>query len=215
MAHERPFIPAASYDWLLPLYDPVQWLLGGDAAREDLMTQAALRPGQRVLDIGCGTGSLAVQIKRRYPDIDIVGLDPDPKALARAKRKAERAAVSVRLDQGFADHLPYPDASFDRVFSSFMLHHLDRDTKRHTLREAWRVLKPGGSLHVLDFGGAASRTDGLLARLLHSVGHLHDNFEGRLPELMREAGFADAAEIADRASLFGRIAYYRASGPPA
>lgn len=95
-------------------------LLGGDAARALLVEQAAIRPGQRVLDVGCGTGSLLVQLKRRYADVEAVGLDPDPRALARARRKGLRAGFSFQLDQGFADELPYADASFDRVVSSFM-----------------------------------------------------------------------------------------------
>jgi ubiquinone/menaquinone biosynthesis C-methylase UbiE len=113
----KTYLPAAGRDWLLPLYDPFVKLFGGDTARRKLLDQATVRPGHHVLDIGCGTGTFATLIKGLYPDVDVVGLDPDPKALARAKRKAERAAVSIRLDQGFSDELPYPEASFDRVFS--------------------------------------------------------------------------------------------------
>ena len=112
----RTYLPAAGKDWLLPLYDPVVKLLGGEAARKALLEQASLRPGQRVLDVGCGTGTLAMMVKRHYPEVDSVGLDPDPKALARAARKAKRAGLSVQFDQGFADQLPYAKASFDRVF---------------------------------------------------------------------------------------------------
>src|SRR5438270_8100613 len=118
----RTYLPAAGHDWLLPLYDPIVKLLGGDAARRALLEQACIRPGQRILDIGCGTGSLVVLIKRQHPDVDVVGLDPDPKALARGRHKAARASVSIQFDQGFADALPYTDAAFDRVFSSFMFH---------------------------------------------------------------------------------------------
>jgi ubiquinone/menaquinone biosynthesis C-methylase UbiE len=207
---ERTFIPAAGRDWLLPFYDPFQWLLGGDAARRELVAQAALQPGHRVLDIGCGTGSLVVLVKRLHPEAEAVGLDPDPKALARARRKAERAGIAARFDQGFSDALPYPDASLDRVFSSFMLHHLDAGVKRKTLAETRRVLRPGGSLHLLDFGGSQARPDGLLARLLHAADDLRDNFEGRIPALMGEAGFGEAAEAWHRTTLLGRITSYRA-----
>ena len=211
--HHRRYVPAAGHDWLLPLYDPVQRLLGGDAARRELVEQAEIRPGYRILDIGCGTGSLAVLISRLHPDTEVIGLDPDPKALARAKRKARRAAAAARFDRTFSDELPYQPASFDRVFSSFMFHHLGSDEKRSTLKEVRRVLKANGSLHVVDFGGTEARSDGLLAHLLHSADHMRDNFEGRLLALMREAGFADSSEIAHRATLFGRIAYYHASVP--
>jgi ubiquinone/menaquinone biosynthesis C-methylase UbiE len=213
--HHRHYIPAAGHDWLLPLYDPLQKLLGTDRARRELIAQASLRPHQVVLDIGCGTGTLVVLIKSLHPDIEVVGLDPDPKALARARRKAGRASLSVRFDQGFSNEMPYPDRTFDRVFSSFMFHHLDRSEKAKTLTEVRRVLKPGGSLHLLDFGGGEARGgDRLLARVFHAPDGMRDNFEGRVAALMAEAGFTQPTETAaSRATLIGRVAYYSASVP--
>src|SRR5438034_972717 len=180
MGSSRTYLPAAGHDWSLPLYDPIVKLLGGDAARRALLEQAALRPGQRVLDVGCGTGTLATLIKRLHPGVEVVGLDPDPKALARARRKAERAAVSIQFDQGFSEELPYGAASFDRAFSSLMFHHLAPETKEKTLREVRRVLKPGSSLHIVDLAGPESHPRGFLARLFHSRERLRDNFEGRI-----------------------------------
>jgi len=209
---ERSFVPAAGHDWFLPLYDPIKRLMGGDAALRQLIEQADLQPGQRVVDIGCGTGDLIALIKERHPGVEVTGLDPDAKALARARRKLERAGVSAQLDQGFSDELPYPDASLDCVFSSFMFHHLGRDEKAKTLAEIRRVLKPAGRLHLLDFGGSPNgHRHGIIARLLHSGEHMNDNLEGRIPTLMGEAGLGDAGEIAHRGTIFGRIAYYRAS----
>ncbi len=209
--HSRRFIPAAGLDWLLPLYDPMQRLFGTERARLALVEQAAIADGHRVLDLGCGTGSLSLAIARSRPGAKVTGLDPDAKALARAERKAAREGLSVRFDRGFGDALPYPDASFDRVVSSLMLHHLTSDEKRKTLAEVRRVLVPGGELHVLDFGGEHERADGFIARWLHHADHLRDNFGGRLAVLMKEAGFAQAAEVGHRAMLFGRLAYYRAA----
>lgn len=206
----RRFIPAAGRDWLLPLYDPFQRLFGGDAAREMLVSQASIASGHRVLDIGCGTGSLSLAIARRHPGAVVTGLDPDPNALARAERKAEREGLKVRFERGFADALPHPPGSFDRVVCSLMLHHLKSDEKRRTLAEVLRVLAPGGQLHALDFGSEEGHSGGLLARWFHPPEHLHDNLEGRLPALMRAVGFAEAGEVGHRATLFGRLAYYRA-----
>lgn len=205
----RRFLPAAGHDWLLPLYDPMHRLFGGLAAMDQLVDQAALVAGQRALDIGCGTGTLAIRVCTRQPDIDMVGLDPDPKALARARAKAARAGVSVTWQQGFADALPFPDASFDRVFSSFMFHHLDAEVKRGALRQVARVLRPGGSLHLLDFGGSRDHSHGLLGRLLHRSEHLRDNLEGRIPVLFEEAGLQDAHLLDQRRTIFGGIAWYR------
>ena len=210
MESSRTYLPAAGHDWLLPLYDPIVKLLGGDAARKALLDQAVVLPDHRVLEIGCGTGTLAIQIKKLHPQVEVIGLDPDPKALARARRKAARAAVSIQFDTGFAGELPYPDASFHRVFSSFMFHHLPADEKRKTLSEVRRVLRPGGELHMLDFEGPEDGAHSFLAHLLHSNERLKDNSQATVLGLIRHAGFADAQKVGRRTMLFGVAAYYRA-----
>jgi ubiquinone/menaquinone biosynthesis C-methylase UbiE len=210
----RTYIPAAGHDWALPLYDPIVTLLGGDRARRALLDQASIQTGHRILDIGCGTGALVTLIKSLHPDVDVVGLDPDPKALTRARRKAERMSVPIQFDQGFSDELPYSDSSFDRVFSSFMLHHLQAGEKERTLREVRRVLKPGGSLHLLDFGGPESGQKGVLARLFHTSHSLKDNSDLRIIELMSQAGLANSEVVRHGVMLFGKIAYYQASAIP-
>jgi len=209
-ASQRTYLPAAGRDSLLPLYDLMTRLMGADQARRGLLDQAQIRPGHRILDIGCGTGSLSIQLKRLYPETNVVGLDPDPKALARASRKAERAAVSIQFDLGFGDELPYPEASFDRVLSSLMFHHVPTDEKGKTVRAIRRVLKPGGELHMLDFEGPEKGAHGMLSRLLHSSQRLKDNSESRVLHFMTEAGFAEPRKVGHRAMFFGHIAYYRA-----
>ena len=210
---ERTYLPAAGFDWALPFYDSFTWVIGGDAARRALIEQAALEAGQEVLDLGCGTGTLVVLVKRLHPDVVVTGLDPDPRALERAERKAARAGLMVRFDRGFSDELPYPEASFDRVFSSFMFHHLEAESKAKTFAEVRRVLRPGGSLHLVDFGGHRPGSSGFLAHLLHSTDRLKDNFEERIPALMSQAGLRDVGEVGRRSMAFGLmpIAYYHAS----
>jgi len=208
---QKPYLPAMGRDRLLPLYDPLQRLLGMGSVHRQLIDQALIQPDQRILEIGCGTGNLAILIKRLHSGAEVIGIDPDPKALARAQRKARREALSVQLDRGFAEELPYPDASFDRVLSALMFHHLGLEEKEKTLDEAQRVLKPGGSLHLLDFGEAKGRPDGFIARLQHRTERLRDNFGDRIPTRMREAGFTDPTEVAHRVTIFGRVAYYRAT----
>jgi len=205
---ERTYIPAAGYDWLLPLYDGLAKLTGSEAAHRQLVDRAEVEPNHCVLDIGCGTGNLTLLIKRLHPHAEVVGLDPDPKALARARRKAEERGFAVRLDRGFSDEMPYAEASFDRVFSAFMLHHLTLDEKAKTLREARRVLRSGGAFYALDFGGPG-HANGIIAHLLR---HAHLGDQHRIPALMREAGFAEVTELAPRATILGRVSYWRASG---
>jgi ubiquinone/menaquinone biosynthesis C-methylase UbiE len=211
----RHYIPAAGTHWRLPFYDLLARLLGADAARRPLAEQAALGPGDRALEIGCGTGSLLVLLKRMQPDADVVGLDPDPAALAIARRKAGRAGVSLRLDEGFADALPYPDGSFDRVLSCFMFHHLSREVKEAALREARRVLEPGGRFHMMDFAGPGNAHRGFLARHIHADRALRDNDEDRILSFLRDAGFETPTILARRTSHGGSVAYYQASAPAA
>lgn len=209
---DRPYLPAAGHDWALPLYDPLVRILGIGRAWDALILQAGLAPGQRVLDIGCGTGSLALRVKQSHPDVAVVGLDPDPNALARARRKSAAAALPIDFEQGFSDRMVYPDGSFDRVLSSFMFHHLSKEAKIQTLAEVRRVLRPGGSLHLVDFVGEAGR-HGFLMRVFHPGDAMADNAADRVVTRMREAGFAAAACV-KRQMLFCRlflVNYYKAS----
>jgi len=211
-ARPEGYIPAAGHDWLLPLYDPVLRLLfREEAAKRQLLEQAEVRPGHRVLDVGCGTGTLAILVKTECPEAGVVGLDGDPKALAVARRKVAEAGVDVKLDEGLACELPYPDASFDRVFSSLVLHHLTREHKRRTLAEILRVLAPGGTFHLLDFGRPVSAWERALARIAFRSPEVRDNIEGRLAALLRDADFTEVVELARRGTIFASVWYYRAA----
>jgi len=211
--HKQHYLPAAGHDLFLPFYDPLVRLLGGDRARQILIDQANLQPGQRILDIGCGTGTLVVQLKQQHADLEVAGLDPDPKALRRAKKKARHARVSVQLDQGFSDELPYESGTFDRVFSSFMFHHLEEQSRERTFREVVRVLKPAGLFHLLDFAGGKSGSHGRFAHLIHSSHRLKDNEEDAIVHMMMLAGFRHSQKTCNGSMLFDllRTAYFRAS----
>jgi ubiquinone/menaquinone biosynthesis C-methylase UbiE len=208
---EKPYIPAAGSDRLLPFYDLFTRLLGVESSHRRLLQQAAIRPGYRVLEIGCGTGNLAILARRLNPTAGIFGIDPDPQALSLAAAKAHRAGVLVELAQAYSEQLPFPDAAFDTVLSAFMLHHIPPASKLPALREAYRALKPGGTLHLVDFRGGEHRRAGRFANTLHSPEE--SRFHHSVPHLMQEAGFADAREVAQQTSFVGRIAYYSAVRP--
>ena len=211
--HPHAFVPAAGYDRLLPFYDPLTRLLGTGRHRRWLVERAGIRPGDRVLDLGCGTGELSLAVKRLQPDASVTGIDPDPKALARARAKAAQAGLAIALEQGFGDALPFADASFEHVVSSLVLHHLPPPEKEAALREVVRVLVPGGALHVLDFGPPAGALARALTHVLHRAESLGEQLAGEIPARMRAAGLAEVADLGRRTTAFGSLSLYAARRP--
>ncbi|GAA2709406.1 hypothetical protein Apa02nite_079060 [Actinoplanes palleronii] len=185
----RPYIPAMGRHWMLFLYEPFTRVAGLRRVHGELLDRAAVQPGHRVLEIGCGPGDLLLALGRRVPGAILQGIDPDPAALRKARRKGARRGVEARWDLAYADELPVPDASVDRVLSSYMLHHLDPAQQLAAMREARRVLRPGGELHVLDADGSPGQG---------SSRHHHPRLAGHTPEhlitTMREAGLSSPTE---------------------
>ena len=202
---EKPFLPAAGRDWALPVYDPLTKLLGINQVRESLLEGADLARASRVLDIGCGTGTLAIAIKERFPHLEVLGIDPDPKALNRAIRKARRVSATIQFTQGYSEELTYREGSFDRVFSSFMFHHVPDESKPQMLREAFRVLAPGGSFHMLDMAQIGDQEHKQPAMFHGMNRHLAQNSDPRILKLLQHAGFSDARVIVSRKILFGTV----------
>ena len=152
---------ARAYDRLLAVLT-----LGREAAlRREIVARAALRPGERVLDIGCGTGTLAIAAAETQPACEVLGIDPASAMVARAREKARATGVTARFEVGAIEKLPADDASFDVVLSSLMLHHVPEESRVEGLREVRRVLRPGGRLVLVDFAGRTLLFHGILARL--------------------------------------------------
>lgn len=206
------YLPAAGHDALLPGYDLLTRLFGFNRVHETLIAQAELADGHRVLEIGCGTGNLAIRAKKTHPAVSVVGSDPDPLALSRAQRKTAQLN-GIRFERGYAQRLPYADGEFDRVLSSMMLHHLDDDAKSAAAAEVFRVLRPSGRVHLVDMGGDMTARDGLSARLVMHSPHAAGNLGDAIPRLLRAAGL-DCTEVATQRHRFvGRLTYYRARRP--
>jgi ubiquinone/menaquinone biosynthesis C-methylase UbiE len=168
-------------------YDILAWLLllGRERAfRERLVGLARLQSGESVLDIGCGTGSLAIAAARRVGSAGAVhGIDASPEMIARAGKKARKAGLDVTFATGVVEALPFPDGHFDAVLSTLMLHHLPRDARRQCAREVRRVLKPGGRVLAVDFGRATRK--GLVEHF-----HRHGRVDmDDIVALLSEAGF--------------------------
>src|ERR1700730_9701268 len=147
------YVPALSYDRRTPFYDSViRWTMPELRIKRQLIQQARIAKGQCVLDLGCGTATLTLLVKKTHPDSSVIGIDGDARILTIARRKAKEKGLDVTFDQGMAFSLPYADASYDRIVSSLVLHHVTTGNKALTLHEAHRVLRPGGELHIADFG---------------------------------------------------------------
>ena len=203
------FVPGAGFHWLTPFYDPLVALTCRDqTVKGQLVSAADLRPGQRVLDLGCGTGNLSMRVKRACPGAEVSGVDADPRMLTAAVAKAKRAGVEVTFTRGFAESLPFADGAFDRVVSSLFFHHLSPSQKVSALRQAGRVLAPGGAMHIADWG----RPAGPLLRLLFLGIRWLDGWEntrahalGELPALIAATGFGDVGVGERFSTVFGTL----------
>lgn len=206
------FVPALGLRVLTPLYDLVAWIAGERRIKRRLLAGAAIGPDADVLDLGCGTGTLAIMAAAQAPAARVVGLDVDPDILATARRKVARAGARVTLAEGSATDPPFAPGSFDRVLTTLVLHHLSTEQKRRALAAARRLLRPGGELHVADFG----RPHTALMRLVAHGVHRFDgreatgaNLRGELPALVREAGFDDVQETEHWSTPFGTLTFLR------
>jgi ubiquinone/menaquinone biosynthesis C-methylase UbiE len=214
MNQSNHYIPALSFQWLTPLYDPLlRWVMHEETFKRELIKQAYIQPGQRILDLGCGTGTLTILIKRLNPLAEVVGLDGDPHILEIARAKANEAGVELSLDEGMAYQLPYSDHTFDRVLSSLVMHHLTREDKQRTFHEIYRVLNPGGELHIVDFGKPYGVYGILASQIGKRLEQASDNFKGLLPLMMRRAGFIQVSETGCFQTIFGSLIFYQARKP--
>jgi ubiquinone/menaquinone biosynthesis C-methylase UbiE len=219
MATARPadYLPAVRFNFLTPVFDVfVKGTTRERAFKQRLLEQARLESGLDVLDVGSGSGTLAVWAKQGEPGLRIRGLDGDPAIIAQAVRKAERAGLDIAFDQAFSYDLPYEDASFDRVLSSLFFHHLVLRDKERTIAEVARVLRPGGELHVADWGEPRSLPAKLGAAAIRRFDGdepTRDNLAGRLPELFEAGGLVDARERDRVAAPLGVVSLYSARRP--
>ena len=185
------FTPAAGHALLTPVYDlGVRLLTRERRWREALLDQIAPGDGETILDVGCGTGTLAVLLKRSAPGVRVLGLDPDPQALALAAVKARRAGVQIDWRQGVA-----PDAArlgrFDHVVSSLVFHQVPPDGKIAGLSAMFAAVRPGGALHIADYCRQPDRLmRGLFAiiQALDGRRNTQANADGAVEQILEQLG---------------------------
>ena len=210
--HQMEYIPALRFNWLTPFYD----LIVGVTTRERvfkkaLIEQANIKANSKVLDVGSGTGTLAIWTKKYQPMACVTGIDGDLQILNLAKKKAEKNNVEIKFDHGLSYSLPYADATFDRVISSLFFHHLTWDNKIKTAREIFRVVRPGGEVHIADWGKPENKLMRILflfIQMLDGFKTTRDNIDGKLVTLFSEAGFSNVKERKTFTTIFGTMTLY-------
>lgn len=205
------FVSALRFDTLTRLYDPVVRITTReDTVKEALLAAAQLHGARRLLDVGCGTGTLLLRASREFPDLELVGVDPDPKILDIAHGKTAGRA-GIEFVRGISFALPFADGGFDRVVSSLMFHHLDIEAKRRTAHEVARVLAPGGQFVVADWDVPANllmRLCFLPVQVLDGFSNTNENLRGELARVIEEAGFARGTRVQRFATVFGTLAIH-------
>lgn len=208
----KTYIPALRFHFATGFYDPVvRWTTREAAFKEALVSRLEARDEERILDLGCGTGTLAIALAQSAPAAVMAGIDADDSMLARAQAKQVRCGTSVRWHRGFAQNLPFQAGAFDAVVSSLFFHHLTRPDKRAVLAEVARVIRPGGRLLIADWGrpaNPASRALFLAVQLLDGFETTRDSVEGALPMLMADAGFEDVRTLQEFSTVLGTLAIY-------
>ena len=212
----QSFIPALGLKVLTPFYDRLIARSGDEGRwRSAFIRQMNAPDGGTILEIGAGTGSLLAVAAERT-GARLVALDPDPQALDIAAAKLQAHRDRLTIIQGFGNDLPdHPalrEAAFDRIACCLLLHHLTRPQKQATLRNAYRLLKPGGELHIADWTKPASlkmHLAYLQIRLIDGFATTGDNARGLVPEFMKAAGFTDVAETFSAPSRFGQFGFFR------
>jgi ubiquinone/menaquinone biosynthesis C-methylase UbiE len=203
---EPRYIPAARWRIFSRVYDPFLAMTMRERTFRTAMRRrvdASLPQGGTVIDVGCGTGTFAIALATERRDARLIGIDGDSEILARAKAKPGEEWVEWR--EGIAGKLPLADDSADVVTISLVLHHLLPDQKREAMAEVRRVLKPGGSFQIADWGrphDPAMSALFLISQAIDGFERTADHRAGRIPQMVREAGF-DSVERYARLRTWG------------
>ncbi len=215
MEEKKEFIPALGYNWLTGFYDfTIKLTMPEKKFRTLLIDELDPNNGETILEFGYGTGQNIILANQRNEKITLKGVDIDPKVKAIAERKINKLRLDINLDLYDGLTLPYPDNTFDKVFSSLVFHQLDQNTKLSSLKEIYRVLQPNGKLIVGDWGKAKNkimRFAFYFVQILDGFKTTNDNVKGLLPAFIKQAGFSNVKETNFINTKIGTYSYYKAT----
>jgi len=208
------YIPALKYEWLTRFYNPlIRVTMPEKEFKTELVRQANIKENHKVLDFGVGTATLSLMIKDTNPSSEVNGVDVDEKVLEIANKKIKKARAMIFVTKYDGVKLPYANASFDRVLTSLVFHHLTAQQKHNSLVEIKRVLKPNGELHIADWGKASSvlmRFLFFFVQILDGFKTTTDNVKGLLPAYIEIAGFKKVEIKKNYSTIFGTLTLYKA-----
>lgn len=207
---KEKFIPALDFHFLTKLFDSFIALTTPEKRiKEDLIDFMNIKEEDKIIDFGCGTGTLLIMGKRKYPKAHFEGIDIDPKILAIAKSKIEKQKIDISLVEYDGGKLPQDNNSINKAMTSLMMHHLSTDKKMKAMQEIFRILTIGGTLHIADFGKQKNPVFILIGNIAAKFEpEVESNFKGLLPELMTNAGFKNVQTLKTYNTKLGTICIY-------
>lgn len=211
MLEQKKYIPALHFHFLTPFYDfLISIFMREKSFKKRLIQLADISNGMKILDVGCGTGTLEVMIKDEFPNVNILGVDCDKTILELARKKATKRKLDITFEYCSALRFPYIENQFDRVLSSLVIHHLDVADWEKSFLEVNRVLKKNGEFCIVDFGPPSTIYNKILAPFITMIEHHTENLKGTIPVLLKQCNFREVIKISELNTLFGTLVYYNA-----
>lgn len=204
------FTPALRFDWLTGAYDFFLRLTFPERKiKQALIDQMLLSGSERILDFGCGTGTLSIMLKEQYPKVTVMGVDVDDKIIAIAEKKIKQRGLQISIQKYNGEDLSgFGNQQFDKIVSSLVFHHLPTNKKRTVLSQIYKLTKKEGELHIADFGKPKNNYTKIafnLFRRFDGVENTAVNAEGLLPDFITDCGFPKVEILQSFPTAFGTI----------
>ncbi|MGA7721989.1 MAG: class I SAM-dependent methyltransferase [Ignavibacteriaceae bacterium] len=207
---KEKFIPAFDFHFLTKLFDLfISTVIPENRIKGELIDFMNIREGHKILDFGCGTGTLLLMGKQKHPEAHFEGIDIDPKILKIAEGKIQKENLDIPLTEYDGGELPRENSSINKVMNSLMMHHLSTDKKLTAMREIFRALVVGGEIYIADFGKQENLVISLIDKIVNkSEQQVVVNFNGSIPQLLADAGFRNVQTLKKYNTRSGTICIY-------